>query len=148
VPEFQARGEEKTLKTSLFDLAGHVAVVIGGTTGIGRAMVLGLADAGASVVASSRRKEQMDEVASEIEAKGVKTLRIASHVCDRASLQQLRDSTLGELCKVDILINCAGMTKRAPTLDFPEYTWDIIIETNRLSPARLSPVTAAFLQAE
>jgi NAD(P)-dependent dehydrogenase (short-subunit alcohol dehydrogenase family) len=105
-------------------------VVIGGTTGIGRAMALGLADAGASVVASSRRQEQVDEVATEIEAKGAKTLRIASDVCDRASLQHVCDSTLQEFGKVDILINCAGMTKRAPTLDFPESTWDTIIETN------------------
>jgi len=105
-------------------------VVIGGTTGIGRAMALGLADAGASVVASSRRQEQVDEIATEIEAKGAKTLRIASDVCDRASLQHVCDSTLKEFGKVDILINCAGMTKRAPTLDFPESTWDTIIETN------------------
>ncbi len=118
------------MKSSLFDLTGHVGVVIGGTTGIGRAMALGLADAGASVVASSRRQEQVDEVATEIEAKGAKTLRIASDVCDRASLQHVCDSTLQEFGKVDILINCAGMTKRAPTLDFPESTWDTIIETN------------------
>jgi NAD(P)-dependent dehydrogenase (short-subunit alcohol dehydrogenase family) len=117
-------------ESSLFDLTGQLAVVIGGTTGIGRAMALGLADAGASVVASSRRQEQVDEVAREIEAKGVKTLRIASDVCDRASLQRVCDSTLQEFGKVDILINCAGMTKRAPTLDFPESTWDMILETN------------------
>jgi NAD(P)-dependent dehydrogenase (short-subunit alcohol dehydrogenase family) len=117
-------------ESSLFDLTGQIAVVIGGTTGIGRAMALGLADAGASVVASSRRQEQVDEVAREIEAKGVKTLRIASDVCDRASLQRVCDSTLQEFGKVDILINCAGMTKRAPTLDFPESTWDMILETN------------------
>jgi len=117
-------------ETSLFDLSGHVAVVIGGTSGIGRAMALGLADAGASVVASSRRKEQVDEVASELEAKGAKTLRVASDVRDRPSLQRLCDSTLKEFGKVDILINCAGMTKRASTLDFPESTWDLIIETN------------------
>jgi NAD(P)-dependent dehydrogenase (short-subunit alcohol dehydrogenase family) len=117
-------------ESSLFDLTGHVAVVIGGTTGIGRAMALGLADAGASVVASSRREEQVDGVASEIEAKGAKTLRIASDVCDRASLQRVCDSMLEAFGKVDILINCAGMTKRAATLDFPEDTWDRIIETN------------------
>ncbi len=71
-----------------------------------------------------------DGVASEIEAKGAKTLRIASDVCDRASLQRVCDSMLEAFGKVDILINCAGMTKRAATLDFPEDTWDRIIETN------------------
>lgn len=118
------------MTNSLFDLTGHVAVVVGGTTGIGRAMALGLADAGASVVASSRRMEQVEAVAVEIEAKGAKTLRLVSDVCDRASLQRLCDGTLAEFGKVDILINCAGMIKRAPTLDFPDQTWDAIIETN------------------
>jgi NAD(P)-dependent dehydrogenase (short-subunit alcohol dehydrogenase family) len=118
------------VNTSLFDLTGHVAVVIGGTTGIGRAMALGLAEAGASVVASSRRQEQVDEAASEIESRGAKTLRIASDVCDRSSLEALCDQMLLHFGKVDILVNCAGMTQRAPTLDFPETDWDTIIETN------------------
>jgi NAD(P)-dependent dehydrogenase (short-subunit alcohol dehydrogenase family) len=74
--------------------------------------------------------EQVEAVAVEIEAKGAKTLRLVSDVCDRASLQRLCDGTLAEFGKVDILINCAGMIKRAPTLDFPDQTWDAIIETN------------------
>ena len=107
------------MKKSLFDLTGDVAVVIGGTTGIGRALALGLADAGADVIATSRRQEQVDQVATELEERGAKTLRIASDVLDRASLQTLADQVLETFGKVDILINCAGMTKRAPTLDYP-----------------------------
>jgi NAD(P)-dependent dehydrogenase (short-subunit alcohol dehydrogenase family) len=118
------------LKKSLFDLTGDVAVVIGGTTGIGRALALGLAEAGADVIATSRRQEQVDQVATELEERGAKTLRIASDVLDRASLQTLADQVLETFGKVDILINCAGMTKRAPTLDYPEETWDTIIATN------------------
>jgi NAD(P)-dependent dehydrogenase (short-subunit alcohol dehydrogenase family) len=114
----------------MFDLTGHVAVVIGGTTGIGRAMALGLADAGADVVATSRRMEQVEAVAAEIEQRGVKTLRLASDVLQRESLQALCDAVLAAFGKVDILINCAGMIKRAPTLDFPEDTWDDILTTN------------------
>ncbi len=129
-PKPETRGDGKIVNTSLFDLTGHVAVVIGGTTGIGRAMALGLAEAGASVVASSRRQEQVDEAASEIESRGAKTLRIASDVCDRSSLEALCDQMLLHFGKVDILVNCAGMTQRAPTLDFPETDWDTIIETN------------------
>jgi len=113
-----------------FDLTGQVAVVIGGTTGIGRALALGLADAGADVVASARRIEQLEQVAAEIEAKGRKTLRIASNVLERGSLQALADQTIAAFGKVDILVNCAGTTKRAPTVDFPEETWNQIIETN------------------
>ena len=118
------------MKKSLFDLTGDVAVVIGGTTGIGRALALGLADAGADVIATSRRQEQVDQVATELEERGAKTLRIASDVLDHASLQTLADQVLETFGKVDILINCAGMTKRAPTLDYPEETWDTIIATN------------------
>lgn len=116
--------------SSLFDLQGKTAVVVGGTSGIGRALALGLADAGADVVASSRRAEVVDKVAKEIEGKGRRTLRAISDVRDLESLQKLRDHCVGEFGKVDILINCAGITKRAPTLDFPEDTWRDIIETN------------------
>ena len=115
---------------SLFDLQGKTAVVIGGTTGIGYALSLGLADAGADVVASARRPEQVQQVAAEIEARGRRTLRRTSDVGDRSTLEALRDEVVKEFGKVDILINCAGITKRAPTLDFPQEDWDRILDTN------------------
>jgi NAD(P)-dependent dehydrogenase (short-subunit alcohol dehydrogenase family) len=118
------------LNKSLFDLTGQVAVVIGGTTGIGRALALGLAGVGANVVASARRAEQVEQVALELEQIGAKTLRIPSDVLERGSIQTLCDKTLEAFGKVDILINCAGMIKRAPTLDFPEDTWSQTLETN------------------
>ncbi len=118
------------MSKSLFDLDGQVAVVIGGTTGIGRAMALGLAGAGADVVATSRRPEQVNAVADELEARGAKTLRIASDVMRRDSLDTLCAQVLEAFGKVDILINCAGMIKRAPTLDFEETVWDEILATN------------------
>jgi NAD(P)-dependent dehydrogenase (short-subunit alcohol dehydrogenase family) len=114
----------------LFDLTGKTAVVVGGTSGIGLAMALGLADAGADVVASSRRQEQVDEAAKQIEARGRRSLRVASDVADRASLQALCDATVAAFGKVDILINSAGKIKRAPTVDFPEDEWNSIMETN------------------
>jgi NAD(P)-dependent dehydrogenase (short-subunit alcohol dehydrogenase family) len=116
--------------TDIFDLANKTAVVIGGTSGIGRALSLGLADAGADVVASARRKEQVDETAAEIERRGRRTLRLCSDVCQRASLEQLLAACLEAFGKVDILINCAGKVKRAPTLTVPEEEWNNIIETN------------------
>ena len=118
------------MSTSLFDLQGKTAVVVGGTTGIGHSLALGLADAGADVVASSRRPEQVEQTAAEIEAKGRKTLRRTSDVNARPTLQALCDEVLQQFGKVDILINCAGVTKRAPSIDFPEEDWDHIIETN------------------
>ena len=118
------------MSTSLFSLDGKTAVVIGGTSGIGHAISLGLADAGADVIASSRRTAEVAKTADEIEAKGRKTLRISSDVRDRKSLESLRDEALRTFGKVDILFNCAGITTRAPTLDFSEETWSDILEIN------------------
>ena len=114
----------------LFDLSGKSAVVVGGTSGIGLAMAVGLAEAGANVVASSRRQEQVDDAASLIEGRGRKSLRLTSDVADRATLQRLLDETVKAWGKVDILINCAGKIKRAPTVDFPEDVWNDIMDTN------------------
>jgi len=114
----------------LFDLTGKTAVVIGGTSGIGLAMAIGLAEAGADVAACSRRKEQVDEAAAQIESKGRRSLRLTSDVSDRATLERLCDEVLKAWGKVDILINAAGKIKRAPTVDFPEELWDDIMDTN------------------
>ena len=112
------------------ELNGKVAVVVGGTSGIGRAMAHGLAEAGADVVATSRRAEQVATVAAEIEQHGRKTIRITSDVSDKASLERLLAETVAAFGKVDILVNSAGRTKRAPTLDFAEDDWNAIFETN------------------
>src|SRR5271170_2745493 len=118
------------MTTHIFSLEGKTAVVIGGTSGIGRILSLGLADAGADVIASARRQEQVNETANEIEARGGKTLRLCSDVCDRASLEALHAATLERFGKIDILVNCAGKIKRAPTLTFPEEEWIEILNTN------------------
>lgn len=112
------------------DLSGKSAVVIGGTSGIGRAIALGLAKAGANVAPTARRVELVDQLASEIESLGRKSLRCPSDVHDRASLEQLLTEACAHFGKVDILVNCAGRIKRAPTLDFPEDDWNAILETN------------------
>ncbi len=118
------------MTTQLLGLEGKIAVVTGGTSGIGRALSLGLADAGANVVATARRQQQVDDTATEIEARGRQTLRLASDVCERASLEALLAATLEKFGKVDILINCAGKIKRTPTLDLPEEEWTDILNTN------------------
>lgn len=118
------------MSTSIMSLEGKSAVVIGGTSGIGRALSLGLADAGADVVASGRRQENVDEVAAEIEARGRRALRTPCDLQKRASVEALLASTLDAFGKVDILINCAGKIKRTPTLTMPEEEWQDIIDTN------------------
>lgn len=111
-------------------LEGKTAVIIGGTSGIGRALSLGLADAGADVVASARRQQQVDETAAEIERRGRRTLRLASDLANRSSLENLLAATIKSFGKVDILINSAGKIKRTPTLIVSEEEWTGIIDTN------------------
>ncbi len=118
------------MTSQLFSLEGKIAVITGGTSGIGRALSLGLATAGADVVATARRQQQVNETASAIETLGRKTLRLASDVCNRASLETLLAVVLQQFGKVDILINCAGRIKRTPTLTVPEEEWTAILDTN------------------
>jgi NAD(P)-dependent dehydrogenase (short-subunit alcohol dehydrogenase family) len=122
------------------DLSGRSAVVIGGTSGIGRIMSRALAEAGADVAASSRRQDVVDETAKEIEALGRRSLRVPSDVTDRASLETLLREAVGAFGKVDIMINCAGRTKRVPTLDLTEADWNAIIETNLTGTLRAAQV--------
>jgi NAD(P)-dependent dehydrogenase (short-subunit alcohol dehydrogenase family) len=122
------------------DLAGKVAVVTGGTSGIGRALALGLAEAGAEVVATARRRELVDEVAAEVEKRGRRALRVVTDVTDRATLEAARGEVLRAFGKVDILVNCAGRTKRAPTLEFSEADWQDILDTNLTGTLRCCQV--------
>lgn len=122
------------------DLDGKVAVVVGGSSGIGKTIALGLAQAGADVVASARRIELVKVLADEIESLGRRSLRVTCDVADRASLDALLKATLDKFGKVDILVNAAGITKRAPTLDFPEADWNRIMETNLTGTLRACQV--------
>ena len=124
----------------VLDLSGKLAVVIGGTSGIGRALSLGLAEAGANVVATGRNAPNVESVAGEIEARGRATLRITTDTRDTASLQRLLAACLQRFEKVEILLNCAGKIKRAPTVDFPEAEWNDILETNLTGTLRACQV--------
>jgi NAD(P)-dependent dehydrogenase (short-subunit alcohol dehydrogenase family) len=120
----------KSSSAALFDLSGQCAVVLGGSTGLGREIALGLAQAGADVVATSRRAEQVNEVATAIEHEGRRTLRHPSDVLDRDSLNALHTAVLHAFGRVNILVNAAGITARLPTLDCTEETWQRIFDTN------------------
>jgi NAD(P)-dependent dehydrogenase (short-subunit alcohol dehydrogenase family) len=113
-----------------FELKGRVAVVFGGTSGIGRAIAHGLAEAGADVVATSRREERVEAVAAELEGFGRRTLRLTADVWRRDSIGAVLDAAVEAFGKVDILVNSAGRTIRAPTVDFEETDWAEVIETN------------------
>ena len=113
-----------------FDLTGRVAVVVGGTTGIGRSIALGLADAGADVVVTGRRAPVVDEVATLVEQKGRRTIRHPADVGDQQSLVALRDACLAAFGQVDIVVVAAGVTKRVASIDMSEADWSRIMDTN------------------
>jgi len=125
---------------SRLELSDKVAVVIGGTSGIGLAIAKGMAEAGADVIPTSRRLEQVETAANEIEARGKRSLRVTSDVSDRASLQNVLDEAVRAFGKVDILVNSAGRTKRATTLEFTEEDWNNILDTNLTGTLRAAQV--------
>jgi len=130
-----------------FDLTGKVAVVIGGTSGIGLAIARGLAEAGADVVPTSRRAEQVTAAAHEIQNRGRRSLEVVSDVSDRASLESLLEKCVGEFGQVDILINSAGKTKRTPTIAVTDDEWNDILDTNVTGTLRACQVFGRHMLA-
>ncbi|MBI1898321.1 MAG: SDR family oxidoreductase [Acidobacteria bacterium] len=114
----------------LFSLQGKVAVVLGGTSGIGQAIARGYARAGAAVVASSRDQKKVDAEAAELEKLGSKTVRVTSDVQDRASLEALCDKVAGEFGRIDILMVTSGTLKKAPSAELEESDWVRVIDAN------------------
>src|SRR5258708_32696520 len=106
------------------DLDGKVAVVVGGSSGIGKTLALGLAQAGADVVASARRIELVRTLADEIESLGRRSLRVTCDVADRDSLEKLLQSGVDAFGKVDIMFKAAGITNGEPTAAYPEAAWN------------------------
>ena len=112
------------------DLSSKTAVVIGGTSGIGLAIAKGLAKAGANVVPTGRRQELVDSAAEQIKNLGRQTLAVPCDVTSHSSVQALCSAARTEFGEVDILVNCAGVTKRKPTLEVSDSEWNSILETN------------------
>jgi NAD(P)-dependent dehydrogenase (short-subunit alcohol dehydrogenase family) len=123
-----------------FDLSGRTAVVIGGTSGIGQTIALGLAEAGADVIPSARRAEMVEATAKKIETLGRRSLRTCADVLDRASLEGLLRATVTKFGQVDIMVYAAGRTKRTPFLDVAESEWSEILETNLTGAYRASQI--------
>jgi NAD(P)-dependent dehydrogenase (short-subunit alcohol dehydrogenase family) len=122
------------------ELDGQVAVVIGGTSGIGQVIARGLAEAGADVIPTSRRADAVENTAQQIEALGRRSLRVTSDVTDRASLESLLNAAVKAFGKVDIMVNAAGRTKRTPILETDEREWNEILETNLTGALRAGQI--------
>ena len=128
-----------------FDLDGRTAVVVGATSGIGKAIALALADAGADVVPTGRRVALVKEAAKEIETRGRRSLAIPSDVGDSASMEKLAGSVIEEFGKVDILVNAAGRTIRRATLEVSDEEWNGIIDTNLTGMLRACRVFGRYM---
>lgn len=118
------------MSANCLDLTGRVAVVFGGSSGLGRAIALGLAEHGAHVVPSARRRELLENVCAAIEARGRRTLVHACDVQKPDSIGELRERVLREFGKIDTLVYAAGATFRKPTLAVDSSEWDALFDTN------------------
>lgn len=128
------------MKHASLDLDGNVAVVIGGTSGIGRTLAIGLARHGADVISCGRRSELVNAVAEEIRSIGRRTLQCSCDVRERTSIEKVLASSIAEFGKVDILVNCAGYNQRVATLDLAESDWDQLLDTNLTGTLRACQV--------
>src|SRR5580692_3342189 len=114
----------------LFDLTGRVAIVTGGSIGLGRQMAEGLAEMGASVALCARKKERCQEAADQLAGLGVKTLALGCDVKDPAAIQEVVALTLENFGRIDILINNAGTSWGSPVEDMTLEQWNKVIDTN------------------
>jgi NAD(P)-dependent dehydrogenase (short-subunit alcohol dehydrogenase family) len=117
-------------KKSCLDLTGRVAVVFGGTSGLGKSIAIGLAEHGADVVPGGRRAELLDQTCREVEAVGRRTIRETVDVTDRSSIGQFRDRVLTSLGRIDVLVNAAGTTLKKPTVDVRDDEWEGLFRVN------------------
>jgi NAD(P)-dependent dehydrogenase (short-subunit alcohol dehydrogenase family) len=114
----------------LFDLTGRVAIVTGGSIGLGRQMAEGLAEMGANLVLCARKKERCEQAATQLQALGVKTLALSCDVKNPSSVQELVDATISHFGRIDILINNAGTSWGAPIEQMRLEHWNKVMETN------------------
>jgi NAD(P)-dependent dehydrogenase (short-subunit alcohol dehydrogenase family) len=129
-------------------LDGKHALVLGGTSGIGKAIAMGLLQAGADVVAVGRRAEEVRKTAEEIRALGRRTMEVTADVTNRAELERMVDAMVKEFGRIDILVNSAGTTKRVPTLEMLDEDWDRILNTNLSGTWRACQVVGRVMKRQ
>jgi gluconate 5-dehydrogenase len=116
--------------SNLFDLSGKVAVVVGGHGGIGKAIALGLADAGADVIVTSRNIEALKDVVREIEARGKKSMAVAVDIVNEKAVIDMVNEVMKAFGRIDILVNAAGLAIRKPADTFPIDEWQKVMDIN------------------
>ncbi len=137
------------MNLSMFSCEGKIAVVTGGSRGIGRASALALADAGAHVVVSSRKIADLEPVAEEVRARGVRSMAVAAHNAKTEDSKMLIETVLKEFGRVDILVNNAGTNPYyGPMMDQDEKTFDITMNVNVKGVYVLSQLAARAMKAQ
>ena len=137
----------KTFLEQQFSLEGKTALVTGASGGIGRALALALARAGALVGINGRSRERLDETAVQIEAAGGRSVRLSAELSDVEQCRELVDRTVEALGGIDILVNTAGMNRRAPVESVSQDDFDTIIATNLRSAFFLSQAAYPQMKA-
>lgn len=121
-----------------FDLAGKVALITGGSRGLGREMALAFAGAGADVIITSRKLENCEDVAQQIRRMGRRSMAVATHVGRWSEIDRLVEVVYAEFAQIDILVNNAGMSPAAPSPQVTEELFDKVVSLNFKGPFRLS----------
>ena len=134
------------MDVSKFSLKGKVAIVVGGAGDLGRATALTFADAGADVVVTSRKLENLEKVAEEIRAKGRKSLPIASHIAKMEESKSLVEQVMKEFGRIDILVNSPGASFIVPLLEMEEWQWDSVMNVNVKGPFFLCQQVAPVMR--
>jgi NAD(P)-dependent dehydrogenase (short-subunit alcohol dehydrogenase family) len=132
----------------LFDLTGRVAIITGGSIGLGRQMAEGLAEMGANLVLCARKKERCEQAAAELQNLGVKTLALGCDVKNPAEVQAVVDAAMSEFGRIDILINNAGTSWGAPVEEMRLEHWNKVIETNLTGTFLFSQAAGRFMTAQ
>lgn len=135
------------MKRNFTDLEGKVAVAVGATSGLGRAIAIGLAEAGADVIPTGRHAGEVADACADVQVLGRRTLHCPCNVRDRASLEALSEQVLGEFGRVDILLNAAGVTLKRPTAEIPGEEWDALMDVNLAGTLRACQVFFPALRA-
>lgn len=134
---------------SLFDMTGKVVLVTGGSRGMGRAMSLAFAAAGADLVVASRKLESCEEVAALVRQQGRRALAVSCHVGKWDDIERLVEAAYAEFGRVDVLINNAGMSPASPSsASVPEALFDKVVDVNFKGPYRLTALVAERMAAQ
>jgi len=137
------------MSLDIFKLHGRVALVTGGNRGLGFAMARALAEAGASVVVTSRQEERAVKSAEALsETTGQRSMGLAVDVTDAAQIESMIQSVVQEFGRIDILVNNAGINIRKPVEEFDEVSWDLVQDTNLKAPFLCSRAAARYMKEQ